>query len=118
MLALVTTLYFGEEAQPGKQRDTSIGKSDIGGLAVQHVHLGCSVSGDDGKQGHFPGQVLERAGHSGLKWGLGEGHQNQLQTPHGCDHMGDALGVFQAFNPTLKHRVQAKRTAMDHCMPA
>ena len=36
--------YLGEEAQPGEQHHTSIGKPDIRGLTAQHVHVGRSAS--------------------------------------------------------------------------
>ena len=71
--------YLGEEAQPGKQCDTSIGKSEIRGLAAQHVHIGCSTSrGDCEQEGSFPGKLLKWAGRYGLKWGLGQGLQNYV----------------------------------------
>ena len=67
------------------------------------MHLGHSAGRGDSKQeGTFPGQVLEWAGHYGLKLGLGEGCQNQLQTPHGYDHSGDALGVLMTFKSISK----------------
>ena len=41
----------------------------------------------------------------------------QMQAPCSCDHIGDDPVVFKTFNPSLNHRVHAKRPAMDYCIP-
>ena len=110
--------YLGEEAQLGEQCHPSAGEPEVGRLTAQRVHLRRSVSGGDGKQeDSYPGQVLEWAGQYGFEEGFGQSRQNQLQTPHGCNHAGNALGVFKTFNLSLKRRVHANWDAVDHCMP-
>ena len=114
MFALVG--YLREEAQLGEQHHINIGKPDIRGVAAQRMHLGLSASGGDGEQeGRFPGQVLEQAGRSGSNGALVKA--TRTNSRHWAGVIIHVLGVFKTFNPSLKHRVLAKRTAMDHCMP-
>ena len=46
-----------------------------------------------------------------------DSRQNQLQTRRGCNHAGNALGVFKTVNPSLKRGVHANWVAVDHSMP-
>ena len=99
--------YLEEEAQPGEQCCPCAGEPEVGRLTTQCVHLRRSLTGSDGEQeGGFPGQVHEWEGNYGFTEGFGQSHHNQLQTPRGCNHVGNALGVFKTFNPSLKCRVQ------------
>ena len=71
------------------------------------MHLRRSASGGDGeKEGSFPDQYLSGQVKKGLREALDKVARTRLQTPHGCNRAGNALGVFKTSNPSLKCRVQ------------
>ena len=95
--------YLGEEPQPGKQCNTSIGKPEIRGLAAQCMQAELTASKKTVFQFRYlSGQVA--MGSNGVLVRAARANSRQ----RGCNHAGNALGVFKTFNPSLKRRVQAK----------
>ena len=51
------------------------------------------------------------ASPDGFKWGLGVGHQNELQAPGRHNQVQNAFNVLKTFDPSLNGGVQAQSYA-------
>ena len=69
------------------------------------------------QEGSFQVRYLSGQVSMNSNGALVKADRTNFQTPRGCYHARNALGVFKTFNRSLKRRVQVKQVAVNQCMP-